>query len=79
MFPRWTDYLSTEVENRLAHCRSCKADLSELVNARFRWLNLRYPGKQYEKEDALIYVLELLDCNSQDFDLTTDEYYELCA
>jgi len=31
----------------------------------------------FTKEDALISVLELLDCNSQFFDLTTDEYKEL--
>ena len=32
----------------------------------------------FTKEDALVAVLELLDSNGQDIDLTTDEYNDFC-
>lgn len=76
----WLKHLSTDVYTRLCSCRTIQADLQELVNA--KWLFYKETGKAekgFTKEDALVAVLELLDCNSQSFDLTADEYNDLCA
>ena len=79
---KWIDRLSSDVRERLGHCRSLKRDIPELVNA--KWASLQEEGKDktmgLTKEDALVCVLEWLDCNGQDFgsELTVDEYYELC-
>lgn len=78
---KWTDCLKSDVLERLGNCRSKKSDIPDLVNA--KWASLKQKGKDKEgftKEDALISVLELLECNGQDFgaDLTVDEYNELC-
>lgn len=75
----WMDNLSSGVCERLGACRTVKADLPELVNA--KWLSYQENGKAekgFTKEDALVAVLELLDCNSCYFDLTRDEYDDLC-
>lgn len=74
----WTSYLSTEVRNRLYNCKTIKSDLKELVDA--KWRAYIESGKNingYTKEDALVSVLELLDCNSCYFDLDREEYDEL--
>lgn len=77
---KWTDYLTDIVLIRLADCRSTKADLKPLVEARWKWMQDRHKDEQgFTKEDALIYILELLDDNSRFFDLTQDEYNELIA
>lgn len=79
MKKKWSDNLTNDVYVRLCDCRTIKADLPELVNA--KWLFYKENGKAdqgFTKEDALIAVLELLDCNSCYFDLTTDEYNKLC-
>lgn len=75
----WTDNLTEDVGVRLAECRTRKVDLPALVNA--KWLSYQENGKAakgFTKEDALVAVLELLDCNSCLFDLTKDEYSALC-
>ena len=75
----WLKHLSSEVYDRLCSCRTIRADLQELVNA--KWLAYKEAGKAdqgFTKEDALVAVLELLDCNSRYFDLTVDEYNDLC-
>ncbi len=75
----WTKHLNAEVYTRLCNCKSLKSDIKYLVNA--KWLSLKQAGKDKEgfsKEDALVSVLELLDCNGQFFELTQDEYAELC-
>ena len=77
---RWTDNLSEDVHSRLCNCRTIKADLPELVNV--MWLAYIETGKAdrgFTKEDALITILELLDCNSCDIELTREEYDELCS
>lgn len=79
MKKNWKDNLSNEVYDRLCNCRTIKADLPELVNA--KWLRYKDLGKAeqgFTKEDALVAVLELLDCNSCYIDLTTAEYNALC-
>jgi arsenate reductase-like glutaredoxin family protein len=57
-----------------------KSDIQELVNA--EWLLYKEIGKDkkgFTKEDALVAILELLDCNSLCFDLTKEEYDSLIA
>lgn len=76
---KWTEHLEADVYTRLCKCRNIRSDLPKLVNA--RWLFYKETGKDtqgYTKEDALIYILELLDSNNQYIDLTQDEYNELC-
>ena len=71
-------YLSDAVANRLGNCRNLKSDLQELTDA--MWKDLQDKGKDkqgFTKEDALIRVLEWLESNSQDFDLTREEWNEL--
>ena len=72
---RWTDYLESSVYHRLCNCRNTKSDLPELVNARWRWIQDN-SALTFTKEDALIYILDWLDSNSQYnlADLTIEEY-----
>ena len=75
---KWYDRLSDDVYRRLCCCRTVKADLPELVNA--RWADYKERGKDKEgftKEDALVAVLELVDENSVNIDLTIEEYNDL--
>ncbi len=67
----WTDNLSEDVRIRLCECRSRKDDIPIL--ARAKWEQLR-EKQGYCPEDALVAVLDLLDENGFDNDLTTDEY-----
>ena len=79
---KWTDKLSGEVYRRLCECRNTKADLPLLVNARWDYYKEIGKDKQgFKKEDALVFVLELLDANSQWMlaDITRDEYNALIA
>ena len=74
----WTDKLESGVYERLCNCRSRKSDIEPLTNA--KWAAMKEAGKDkqgFTKEDALVAVLEMLDCNGQCFDLTVDEYNEL--
>ena len=76
----WTDKLSGDVYHRLCECRTRKEDLPMLVNVRWAWLKGQGKDKQgYTKEDALVQILEYLDCNDQWrlADLTVEEYDEL--
>lgn len=70
-YPRWTDHLDEDVYERLCHCCSRKSDILPLARARWYFFCNEYGS---DKESALIYVLELLECNSQDFELSADEY-----
>ena len=72
----WTDTLDLDVLGRLGNCASWKSDVLPLAQARWSWLR-RTGAVGYEKEDALVYVLELLDCNSVVIDLTKDEYADI--
>ena len=77
----WIDKLkevATETYTRLGACRITKKDIETLVNV--KWTMMVEAGKReqgFTKEDALIDVLELLDCNGQYFDLSKEEYNEL--
>ena len=74
---KWTDNLPSEVYRRLCACRTKKSDLPMLVDAKWGWLKATGKADRFTKEDALISILELLDCNCVDIDLTADEYSEL--
>ena len=75
----WTDYLSHDVYMRLSNCRTTKNDLSVLIDAKWQWAQdtERYDG--YTKEDALVDILDLLDCNGLDSvtELTIEEWRNL--
>lgn len=72
---KWTDRLESGVYGRLCSCNSRMSDIEPLVNA--KWGSMKETGKDqkgFTKEDALISILELLECNGQFFDLTAEEY-----
>lgn len=71
---KWYDELEQEVYDRLGYCRTIKRDLIPLTQARWNFIKEK-PG--FVKEDALVYVLELLDCNNCYIDLTSDEYDQI--
>ena len=76
---RWTDYLPEAVYTRLCNCRTIKADIPALVSAKWRsYVNTGKDKVGFTKEDALISVLELLDCNSCMVEIAKDEYSNLC-
>lgn len=78
----WTKNLERDVYERLCDCRSLKSDIPKLVNA--KWASYKESGRDKKegltKENALIAVLDLLDCNSQPFgdNLTEAEWDSLC-
>ena len=75
MRSNWTDRLPCDVYRRLCTCRNLKSDLPILTDA--KWAEMVEKGMHKEgltKEDALVAVLDHLDCNSQWFDLTRAEY-----
>ena len=72
----WADILPKEVYNRLANCRTIKADLPILLAAKWSWTR----GKAgYTKEDCLVDILDLLGCNGLEAvtDLTIEEWESL--
>ena len=71
---KWTDLLEAGVYVRLCECRSRKEDILPLAQA--KWATIK-SNPDYTKADALVEVLDLLDCNSQFFDLTRDEYDDI--
>lgn len=71
------DRLPSEVYERLCACRNVKSDIPIMVNVKWQIMKERgLDAKGYTKEDALVSILELLDANSQYYDLTIDEYNE---
>lgn len=71
------DRLPSEVYERLCACRNVKSDIPIMVNVKWQIMKERgLDAKGYTKEDALVSILELLDANSQYYDLTKDEYNE---
>lgn len=75
----WVTRLPDDVLRRLCDCKSTMADLPILVNARWAWMRNQEKYRKHTKEDAVIYILELLESNSQYYMayLTEDEYREL--
>ena len=71
----WTIKLATDVYDRLCACTSRKSDIEPLVNARWAWMKFNGMDKKgYTKEDALIFVLELLESNNIPYDISLDDY-----
>ena len=62
-------YLSSAQYERLCDCKSLRADIPAIARCFMLARNL-------EPEDALVAALEHLDCNSQSFDLSREEYDE---
>lgn len=74
----WTKKLPEDIYTRLCYCTTMKKDIPTLVNA--KWVAYKEESKDkkgFTKEDALIAILELLECNSITIDLTEEEYNEL--
>ena len=76
MTQKWTDSLPENVYIRLCECRTVRADIPTLAQAMWAALKNR-PG--FCQEDALVSVLELLDSNGIDVDLTKDEYCDILS
>ena len=75
MIGKWTDKLPPHVYTRLCECRNTRNDIEILVNTRWEYMKeVGYDKRGYTKEDALVYILDLLDSNSQYLDLTRAEY-----
>lgn len=72
----WLDNVPENVRMRLCDCKSTKSDVSVLAKA--KWMQLR-KNDYYCPEDAFVEVLELLDCNGFDNELTIDEYNDILA
>lgn len=73
---KWTDLLNQDVYNRLANCKSKKDDVLSLAQA--KWAILKH-NAGFDKEDALIAVLELLDCNSCEIDISLEDYNNIIS
>ena len=71
--------LTNECYMRLCNCHSIKEDLPQLVNSVWSWWKETGKSKMRTKKDAVVYIMELLDANSQWelADLTVDEFNEL--
>lgn len=76
MKTRWTELLSEEVYTRLANCKTRKEDILPLAQAKWAAIKAK---TGFDKEDALISILELLDCNSFNIDITIDEYNDIIS
>ena len=75
----WLDYLPYNVRLRLAQCQTTKGDLSILLDAKWRWVQDTERYNEHTKEDALVDILDLLDCNGLDSvtELTMEEWRNL--
>lgn len=75
----WTDYLPYAVCVRLAECHTRKADLPVLLDAKWRWAQDTGHYNGYTKDDCLVDILDLLDCNGLDnvTELTQEEWDNL--
>lgn len=76
---KWTEKLPEAIYTRFCECKTKKEDIQTLVNV--KWGAYKEEGREergFTKEDALIAILETLDCNSIIIDLTEEEYNELC-
>ena len=74
---KWTEFLSSDVYQRLADCKSLKSDIVKLAQAKLAFEKNSH--QNYGAEDALVYILELFDCNSIDCDLTKEEYESILS
>jgi len=76
---RWTDYLPSDVYDRLCNCSTTSQDISVLTDAKWRrMIDLGKDREGFIKEDALVFVLELLDSNGIDTEMDKETYESLC-
>lgn len=75
----WTELLPYNVYNRLCNCCTHKADIPILLDARWQWAQDTGHYNGYTKEDMLVDILDLLDCNGLDSvtELTMEEWRSL--
>lgn len=75
----WFDYLPYNVRLRLAQCQTTKADLPILLDAKWRWAQDTGHYNGYTKDDILVDILDLLDCNGLGSvtELTMEEWRNL--
>ena len=75
----WTKHLPYAVCVRFAECHTRKADLPILLEAKWQWAQNTGYYSCYTKEDFLIEILDLLDCNGLDdvTELTQEEWNNL--
>ncbi len=71
--------LTSDCYLRLCECRSRKKDIPQLVNSVWLWWKETGKSETRTKADAVVYIMELLDANSQWelADLSVDEFNEL--
>lgn len=62
----WLDYLSYNANMRLAQCQTTKHDLPILLDAKWLWAQDIGHYRDYTKDDILVDILDLLDCNGLD-------------
>lgn len=78
----WFERLPDDVYMRTCGCVNLKSDVPILINNRWAWMKDKIKDgvipNSFTKEDAVVYVMELLDANSQWYlgDLTVEEYNE---
>ena len=75
----WLDYLPHNVYMRLAQCQTIKEELSILLDAKWQWAQNEGRYNSYTKDDMLVDILDLLDCNGLEIvtELTIEEWRNL--
>lgn len=75
----WLDYLPYNVRLRLAQCQTTKGDLAILLDAKWQWAQDTGHYRGHTKDDILVGILDLLDCNGLDSvtELTIEEWRNL--
>ena len=75
----WLDYPPYNVRLRLAQCQTTKGDLSILLDAKWQWVQDTGHYRGCSKDDILVDILDLLDCNGLNSitELTTEEWRNL--
>ena len=75
----WLDYLPHNVYMRLAQCQTTKVDLPILLNAKWQWAQDTGRYRGHTKDDILVDILDLLDCNELNSvtQLTIEEWRNL--
>lgn len=75
----WLDYLPYNIRLRLVECQTTKDDLSILLNAKWQWAQDTGHYKGHTKDDILVDILDLLDCNGLNSvtELTMEEWRNL--
>ena len=75
----WLDYLPHNVYMRLVQYKTIKEELSILLDAKWQWAQNEGRYNSYTKDDMLVDILDLLDCNGLEIvtELTIEEWRNL--